>query len=72
MAKTEYLGSYYNKEDPTEKVYQYRFCLYDKKDNLLETSGWRTHNTYEDTSLIESVDRYTMRYALDRNVTYKI
>ena len=72
MAKTEYLGSYYNKEDPSEKVYQYRFCLYDSKDNLLESSGWCIHNTYEDTSLIESVDRYTMRYALNRNETYKI
>ena len=27
MAKTEYIGSYYNKLDPSEKVYQYRFCL---------------------------------------------
>lgn len=72
LNRTEYIGVYRNAKDPGEKAYQYRFCLYDKNNNLLETSGWRLHNSYEDASLTESIDKYAIRYALVRNVTYKV
>jgi hypothetical protein len=64
LNKTEYVGEYYNADDPSEKVYQYCFNLYDKHNNLLESSGWKLHNTYEDTSLIESIDKYVLRFSL--------
>lgn len=66
-----YIGEY-NNLDTTEKVYQYKFNLYDAKDNLLESSDWRLHNSYEDTSLTSSIDRYNTKYAFDQNLRYKI
>lgn len=69
---TEYIGAYYSLNDPTEKVYEYRFDLFDTNNNLIETSGWMLHNSYEDTSLTESIDKYILRYALKEDVTYKI
>ena len=69
---TEYIGAYYSLNDPTEKVYEYRFDLFDADNNLIETSGWMLHNSYEDTSLTESIDKYILRYALKEDVTYKI
>lgn len=70
--KTEYIGVYQNPNDISEKVYEFKFDLYDKKDNLLETSGWILHNTYEDTSLTESHDKYIIRYNFTKDTTYKI
>lgn len=72
LNKTEYVGEYYNADDPSEKVYQYCFNLYDKHNNLLESSGWKLHNTYEDTSLIESIDKYVLRFSLQEDIVYKI
>lgn len=72
LNRTEYIGIYRNAKDPGEKAYQYRFCLYDKNNELLETSGWKIHNSYEDASLTESIDKYVLRYALMQNETYKL
>ena len=69
---TEYVGIYHNFDDPTEKAYEYKFDLYDRKNNLVESSGWILHNSYEDTSLTESIDKYILKYALKQDVTYKI
>jgi hypothetical protein len=35
-SKREYIGEYHNIEDPTEKAYEYKFVLYDEKNNILE------------------------------------
>ena len=70
--ETEFVGIYYNKNDSSEKAYQYRFDLYDLNNKLIETSGWIIHNSYEDTSLIESHDRYILRYDIGKDVTYRI
>ena len=67
----EYMGVY-RCQDVSEKAYEYKFDLYDMKDHVIETSGWKLHNSYEDATLKESVDRYILRYALQENVTYKI
>lgn len=69
---TEYIGVYHNQNDVTEKAYEYKFDLYDKNDNLIESSGWILHNSYEDTSLIESIDKYVIKYAFAQDVTYKV
>lgn len=71
-SKREYIGEYHNTEDPTEKAYEYKFVLYDEKNNILEQSEWLLHNSYEDVSLTDSIDRYIIRYAFKQNVTYKI
>lgn len=68
----EYIGIYHSKDDPTEKAYQYKFTLFNGSDEILETSGWQLHNSYEDTELDESMDAYTVQYAFEENVTYKI
>ena len=69
---TEYIGVYTNKLDPTEKAYQYKFDLYDREDKLIESSGWNLHNSYEDVSLTESIDKYIIKYAFKQDVTYKV
>ena len=69
---TEYIGVYHNQNDVTEKAYEYKFDLYDRNDNLIESSGWTLHNSYADTSLIESIDKYVIKYAFEQDVTYKV
>ena len=69
---SEYVGTYSNEKDPTERVYKYCFTLYDKDDHILETSGWLIHNSYADTSLTESIDKYKLRYSFTEDMTYKI
>jgi hypothetical protein len=44
-----YVGVYDQKErDVTEKVYQYRFQVYDENENLVDDSGYLLHNIMED------------------------
>lgn len=69
---TEYVGLYHSIDDPSEKAYQYKFTLFNSSGEELESSGWLLHNSYEDTALDESTDSYTVKYALEENVTYKI
>ena len=70
--RTEYIGIYHSVNDPSEKAYQYKFTLYNNSDEELESSGWLLHNSYEDTELDESSDYYTVKYALEENVTYRL
>lgn len=72
LNKTEYIGVYNNLNDPTEKAYEYKFDLYDRNDKLVETSDWILHNSYEDTSLTESIDKYTIKFAMKQDITYKV
>ena len=69
---SEFVGVYYNKKDPSEKAYQYRFDLYNFNNELVETSNWLIHNSYEDASLIESQDKYILKYDIGKDVTYRI
>ena len=71
MDPTEYVGSYHN-DDSTESVYQYKFTLYNQASEVLETSGWLTHNSYEDTETTSSIDIYNIKYALQKNITYRV
>lgn len=47
LIKNIYTGTYKNL-DSSEKVYSYRFDLYDKNENLLKTSGEQLHNNLND------------------------
>lgn len=68
----EYVGQYINKQDTSEKVLRYKFTLFDGKDNVIETSDWQLHNSYEDESLSESIDFYHIKTALKEDIQYKI
>ena len=66
------MGLYHSPQDPGEKVYQYKFTLYNNKNEELESSGWLLHNSYEDVELDESTDSYVVKRALEENAIYKI
>lgn len=67
-----FIGLYSNSGDPTEKVYQYKFTLYNAKNEVIETSGWLLHNTYADESSWQSMNEYVLKRTLEDNVLYKI
>ena len=58
--------------DTTEKVYSYRFDLYDSANNLITTSGELLHNNSNDTEIDSSTDTWTIRQALKPNLSYFI
>lgn len=72
FAKSVYVGQYVNLQDITEKVYQYCFEMYNFENNLVETSGWCIHNTYNDTDEDRSIDQYVFRHVIGVSETYKI
>lgn len=72
LHKYEYVGKYESFNDPTEKVYSYRFDIYDENNNLVITSGNQIHNSYEDISNKETIDSYTFNTDLETNQNYYI
>lgn len=58
-----YIGEY-NNIDSTEKVYSYKFNLYDNMNNLVASSGEKIHNSTLDTSKIQSIDTWMTRHSL--------
>lgn len=67
----ELVGVYAN-SDPSEKVYQYKFSVFEDFGPEIETSGWLLHNSYGDTVLDASENYYTIKTALKENVTYRV
>lgn len=77
-----YVGKYSQKsteneiKDFTERVYAFRFNLYDSRQNLVQTSDWQLHNssvtTQQDNvdNLYESTDSYTFSSDLQPSITY--
>ena len=66
----------YSCADATEKIYMYKFDCTDGE-NLIESSGWRIHNSLMDTSSVQSQDEYQFSAFFDTNkaffdVTYRI
>lgn len=71
MHQYQYIGSYNQiNGDKTEKVYSYKFDLYDRNLNLVETSDWQIHNSENDTELYESIDEWIFSRDLDINKIY--
>lgn len=68
----EFVGVYTNQGDSTEKVYQYKFTLYDSVGKEIESSGWKLHNTYTDEESWCSSNYYVLKTALVDNHLYKI
>lgn len=68
-----YIGNYSQKgKDVTEKVYSYRFDVYDEDKQLLETSGEQLHNHENDENIYSSYDSFTITKSLEPNKIYKI
>ena len=51
----QYCGVYRTTEDKSERPYSYCFFLYDFQRGLVETSGWKLHNTSINTTMSESL-----------------
>ena len=69
----EYTGVYSQEGgDPTEKVYNYKFDLYDSANILIATSGIQLHNSANDTNPYEATDTWIIRQALKPNLSYFI
>lgn len=73
MNSSSYLGVYSQySQDVTEKIYSYCFTVTDFNGNLFATSGVKVHNSFEDTEIYESTDRFTIEKELEINATYYI
>lgn len=73
--KTNFIGVYSQKEkndDITEKVYSYRFKVYDENGNIFADSGEQLHNSINDTELNESYDSFELNKELQKNKNYFI
>ena len=70
MHQYQYIGSYYQSLDTSEKAYSYRFNLYDNNLNLIQTSGEKIHNSSLDIELYESHDNYDIEQDLEINRSY--
>lgn len=70
----EYIGSYSQQGSPdtSEKVYSYKFNLYDNSNNLISTSGEKLHNTSEDTEPDISYDKWIINKSLEQNQKYLV
>lgn len=79
--QTQFQGTYYGKYetglDKSERPYSYIFSLYDRwEKTLIETSGWRLHNSTiknsNEDDLSSSYDSYTFETPLIKNQIYYI
>ena len=69
----KYTGVYSQKDgDITERVYSYKFTVYDQNNNIIATSGEQLHNSSNDVENYESYDEYIFTYDLQENVKYQI
>lgn len=71
----EYKGTYTCAVDPTEKVYEYKFDLYELgSDEIIDTTGWQLHSYEDDPSTTSdtSSDFYSCAIELSANKFYKI
>ena len=71
-----YYGKYEPGLDKSERPYSYIFSLYDRWGTLIETSGWKLHNSKLEMSEINDLnttnDFYSFETTLIKNQKYKI
>lgn len=71
--KYSYTGYYNNINDPTEKVYQYRFILSDVKGKIIKDTNFLLHNIENNTSnTYESTDTYDFSFDLESDKVFFI
>ena len=71
-AREKYTGCYVNSDDPSEKVYSYRFDIYDDNGRLFETSGDLIHNSANNTQANASTDVFAPTRELKNFKLYTI
>ena len=64
-----YTGVYENK-DQSERVYTYRFDLYNDNGEQIATSGDQLHNASKDTLVTSSIDEWSVKYVLNDEKNY--
>lgn len=68
----EYTGVYLQEHDQSEKIYSYRFDLYDDTNALVATTGQLIHNNSMDIDIDSSNDTWRLRKNLTVNKPYYI
>lgn len=68
----EFTGRYVSNQDATEKVYKYKFDLYDTDKNLIKTTNWLLHNSKNDTISTESTNTWKYNKNIDNQEKYYI
>ena len=72
MHSYDYTGHYKQTEDITERVYSYKFNVYNSKNELIASSGEKLHNSSNDVERNESYDTFTLSQDLDIDKSYYI
>ena len=67
-----YVGVYENNRDKTEKVYSYKFDLFDDNGNIIKTSGELIHDNTQNSQLGVSEDMFDINIDLIENKKYYI
>ena len=77
--QSTYVGVYENTKDKNERPYSYCFSLYDNYNDLIETSGWKLHNSSvnnlaekKNLTLDQTIDTYTFTSSLMPNQSYYV
>ncbi len=68
----EYTGVYVQEHDMSEKVYSYRFDLYDESSDIVATTDWKIHNNSIDIDLDSSSNSWRVTKNLISNKSYYI
>jgi hypothetical protein len=66
----EYVGVYLQENDLSEKIYSYRFDLYDEFDNIVASSGEKIHDNSADIDIDSSINTWRLRKNLNPNTPY--
>lgn len=73
MHNYEYMGTYnQNNGDVTERVYSYRFDVFDPNGNLFSSSGDVLHNSSNDIEISNSYDKFIITQELEIDKNYYI
>lgn len=68
----EYTGIYLQQHDMSEKIYSYRFDLYDESQKIIATTDWKLHNNSTDVDLDSSANSWRITKNLKPNKAYYI
>lgn len=68
-----YTGVYSQKDgDTTEKMYSYRFRIYNDNDQLVDDTGYKLHNVSKDIHSYEAHEEYHINQDLEENKSFFI
>lgn len=71
ISTQRFIGTYSN-IDSSEKVYQYRFILYNSLGNEIENSGWLLHNVQADDAITNSSDTHQFHHNILEDLSYYV